>query len=117
MGQAGVDFQRSAGIFRILSNEKSAHPALDHGMRRLSHELLAADLVHWIRPKLNMQWDYYKTLHDPLLRRPTDFKLFRWPRVSVFETLLYVCVNAAPQHNYSPDLADGSKDSRLTNAD
>jgi hypothetical protein len=95
--------------------EEGATPALNHEMRPLSYELLAAGVVHWIDPKFNMQWSYYKALHYPFLGRPAAFDMFRWPRVSAFPKVLSACANAAFQHNHFLHFAGGSKDFRFIN--
>lgn len=96
--------------------EEGATPALNHEMRPLSYELLTAGLVHWINPKFNMQWSYYKTLHYPFLGRPAEFDMLRWPRISAYEKVLSACVNAAFEHSYFLHFAGGSKDFRFIHA-
>jgi hypothetical protein len=97
------------------SYEEGATLALNHEMRPLSYELLTAGAVHWINPKFNMQWGYYKTLHYPFLARPAAFDMFRWPKVSAYEKVLSACVNAAFRHNFFLHFAGGSKDFRFVN--
>ncbi len=98
------------------SYEEASTPVLNHEMRPLSYELLSAGVVHWISPKFNMQWSYYKELHYPFLERPQEFDLLRWPRVSAYQKVLSACVNAAFHHNHFLHFTGRNKDFRHISA-
>lgn len=92
--------------------EEGASPALNHEMRPLSFELLNAGLVHWMSPKFNMQWSYYKQLYYPFLDDEKSLEVLRWPRISAREKVLSASVNTAFRNNYFLHFAGGSKDYR-----
>lgn len=94
------------------SYEEGASPALNHEMHPLSYELLAADMVHWISPKFNMQWSYYKQMYYPFLDNAKSLEVLRWPRISAREKVLSASVNTAFRNNYFLHFAGGSKDYR-----
>jgi alpha-N-acetylglucosamine transferase len=90
--------------------EEGESPALNHEMRPLSYELLSAGLVHWISPKFNMQWSYYRQLYYPFLDNEEEYELLKWPKISTYKKVLTASVNTAFRNNYFLHFAGGSKD-------
>jgi hypothetical protein len=82
------------------SYEEGIDCSLNHEMRPLSYELLKADAVHWLDPKFNMQWSYYRELNYPFL---DEKDLFPLPAFVGDRLRAYVrarCVAAAYRSNY-----------------
>jgi len=97
--------------------EEGASSALNHEMRPLSYELLTAGLLHWISPKFNMQWSYYKQLYYPFLDDPKSLEVLRWPKISARKKVLSASVQTAFRNNYFLHFAGGSKDYRFVALD
>lgn len=90
--------------------EEGAHCSLNHEMRPLSYELLKAQAVHWLDPKFNMQWSYWRELHYPFLGEgdPRPFGALFGSRSD--ERLRRRCVMTALRNNYFIHFAGRSRD-------
>ena len=96
--------------------EEGAESSLNHEMRPLSYELLKAGVVHWLDPKFNMQWSYYRELHYPFLDDKASFSFSGLFEQRTRRRLLARCVNTAYRNNYFLHFAGRSRDYRLIEA-
>ena len=90
--------------------EEGADCSLNHEMRPLSYELLKADMVHWLDPKFNMQWSYYRELNYPFLDERGLFPLPDFLRTRLRDRVRARCVETAYRNNYFLHFAGRSRD-------